>query len=91
MRYDSPMTAEELAAFIADARAQADAALAKLAAVDPAILPPELRDEYEQERAAWEEVRALTEDDALRLHLAACEHAGRDLTDDEVRGLLRRQ
>jgi hypothetical protein len=91
MRYDSLMTAEQLAAFIADARAKADAALAQLAAVDPATLPPELRDDYEQERAEWEEVRALTAHDAVTLHLAACEYAGRDLTDDEVRGLLRRQ
>ena len=41
------MTADELAAFLADVPAERDERLAMLAAVDPATLPVELRDEYD--------------------------------------------
>ena len=39
------MTADELAAFLAEVRAECDERLAMLAAVDPQTLPLELRDE----------------------------------------------
>jgi len=61
-----------------------------LAAMHPADLPLEVRDAYEQERAGWVEILALTEPDAVAHHLTRCQHADRDLTDDEVRGWLGR-
>lgn len=71
--------------------AEAGAALARLATVDPDTLPPDLRTEYEQQCAGWEYLRTLTEDEAVALQVETCEHAGRELTPDEMRGLLRRQ
>ena len=85
------MTAAELRAFVADIRAQADAALARLATVEPDELTPTLREEYDAVRAAWTALVAMTEDEALALHQAACEEAGRELSPDELRGLLGKQ
>jgi hypothetical protein len=85
------MTSEELLAFAAEVRADCDAALAKLATVDPTTLPPDLRREYEEQCQRWRDLRALTEVDALELHQAACEAAGRELTPAEARALLSRQ
>ena len=62
------MTPAELRAFVAGVRAEADAALARLATVDAQLLPPDLRAEYEQHCRGW-----------------------RELTPDELRGLLRVQ
>jgi hypothetical protein len=36
-------------------------------------------------------MRELTEEDVVALHVKACEHAGRELTADELRGLLGKQ
>ena len=58
-------------------------ALSRLDAVDPAALPPDVCDLYEQQRARSEDLRALTEDEAVMLHLAAAEHADRELTQEE--------
>lgn len=33
----------------------------------------------------------MTEDDVIELHVAVCEAAGRELTEDELRGLLGRR
>ena len=33
----------------------------------------------------------MTEDNVIELHLAACEQAGRELTADELRGLVGKQ
>jgi hypothetical protein len=74
------MTAEELRAFVADVRAEAEAALTRLATVDPEALSPQLRQEYERVRAGWEQLKVMTEDEALVLHEAACLRAGRALT-----------
>jgi hypothetical protein len=84
------MTDQEFRAFIVDARAEATAALARLATVDPDSLAPELRSECDAVRAGLKSLLAMTEADVVALHLAACEHAGRELTPDELRCLLTR-
>lgn len=85
------MTADELAAFAAQVRAEAEQRLAVLHAVDPETLPPELREEYAEQLEGWTALRGLTEDEAIELHTAACEEAGRELTPAEAQALLRRQ
>jgi hypothetical protein len=60
-------TADELGAFVAQVRAECDDALARLDTVDPAMLPPDVCDLYDQQRARWRELRALTEDNAVEL------------------------
>jgi hypothetical protein len=82
------MTADELDAFLADIRARADAALARLDTVDPDALAPDLRAEYDTVRDGWQALRALTRAELGALHLAACKVAARELTPDELRGLL---
>jgi hypothetical protein len=42
-------------------------------------------------RAGWLRLLALTADDVVDLHVAACEATGRELTEDELLGLLDRQ
>ena len=49
----SPMSPQDLADFVAQVRAECDAALAPLDAVDPAMLPLDVRTLYEQQRARW--------------------------------------
>lgn len=85
------MTAAELAAFIAEVRAEADQRLAILRSVDPETLPPDLRGEYAEALEAWSALHTLTDDEAVELHLAACEAAGRELTAAEARALIGRQ
>lgn len=85
------MTPHELGAFVADVRAEAERALERLARLDFATLPPDVRDKYEEVRVAWEQLRALTEPEAVGLHEAACLQAGRELTPGEMLGLLLRQ
>jgi hypothetical protein len=85
------VTADELSAFLAEVRADADEHLAILAAVDPFTLPPELRAEYDRAREAWEQLRAMTADDVVALYVDACLQAGRQLTPAETRALPRRQ
>jgi len=85
------MTADDLADFLTSVRAEAAARLARLDTVDTALLPHGLRAEYEQMRSRWLDLLAMTEDDVIELHLAACEHAGRELTPAEARALIRRQ
>jgi hypothetical protein len=82
------MTAEEVAAFVAEVRSKVDAALSKLDTVDVAALEPSLREHYDRVRRGWEALRRMTEDDLVALHLKACERAGRELTPDEIRALL---
>lgn len=45
----------------------------------------------EQVRAGWEQLRAMTEAEAVELHEAACLEAGRELTPDELQALALRQ
>lgn len=85
------MTATDLAALLAQVRAEATAALGRLDTVDSDELPADLRAEYAQMRRGWSDLLAMTEDDVVALHTAACEQAGRELTADELRGLLVRQ
>ncbi len=85
------MTATELSKFIAAVRAEATAAVAQLDTVDSDSLPPPVRAEYETVRAGWLRLLALTADDVVELHVAACEAAGRELTEEELRGLFGRQ
>ena len=42
-------------------------------------------------RSRWLDFLTMTEDDVVEPHLAACEHAGRELTADELRGLVGKQ
>lgn len=82
------MTADDLRAFITSVRTEVDAALAHLETVDRAALTPELRAEYDAVRKGWETLRRMADDDVVALHEAACLRAGRELTPDELRGLL---
>ena len=82
------MTADELAAFLAEVRAECDERLAMLAAVDPQTLPPELRDEYDTALRSWTALRDLTEGDAHEFHLALSEELGREMTAAELWALL---
>jgi hypothetical protein len=50
-------------AFVLEVRAEADARLAVLNAVDPETLPAERRDEYQYAHRAWSELRRMTEDE----------------------------
>jgi hypothetical protein len=85
------MTAADLMAFAAKVRAEATAALARLDTIDPDALSPELRPEYDLVRGNWLKLLAMTADDVVELHVAACAAAGRELTEEELRGLLGRQ
>ena len=85
------MTPAAFRLFISEVRAEATSRLARLATIDPDELLPELRQQYHQSVAGWRKLLAMTEDEAVELHLAACEAAGRELTDDELRGLQGRQ
>jgi len=58
---------------------------------DPETLPPDLRAEYAEALEGRTALRDLTEDEAVELHLAACEHAGRELTPAEARALVTKQ
>jgi hypothetical protein len=84
------MAAAELANFIAAVRAQTAAALTQLDTVDSKELPLSVHAEYDSVRKGWLRLLAITEDDVVELHVAACEAAGRELTEDELRGLVGR-
>ena len=85
------MTAAELLAFAAKTRAEATAALGQLDTVDVDALTPVLRSEYETVREGWLKLLAMTADDVIDLHVAACEAVGRELTPEEVQALLVKQ
>ena len=53
------LTADELRAFVLEVRAEADARLAVLNAVDPGTLPAERREEYEYAHRGWSELRGM--------------------------------
>jgi hypothetical protein len=84
------MTAAELMAFAAKIRAEATAKLAQLDTIDPDALPPTIRAEYDTVRNGWLKLLKMTADDVVDLHVAACEAAGRELTAEELKGLLGR-
>jgi len=79
------MTAAELLAVAARTRAEATAALAKLDTLDAETLPPLLRAEYESVRGGWLKLLTMTADDVVDLHVAACEAAGRQLSEERNR------
>jgi hypothetical protein len=85
------MNAEELTAFVAEVRAQVDELVARLEALDPDALPPDLRRMHADVRRQADELRTLTDAHVVALLEDACLGAGRELTPDELRGLLRRQ
>jgi hypothetical protein len=58
--------------FITAVRTEVDAALARLATVDPAALTPEPCAEYDAVCTGWKTLRRMTDDDAVALHEAAC-------------------
>lgn len=82
---------KELRAFVAEVRSEVDAALARRATVDPESLSFRSPPRVQEQRQRWEDLRALTKDEAMMLHLAASEQAGRDVTQAEARALLGRQ
>jgi uncharacterized protein (DUF885 family) len=82
------MTPDELAAFLAEVRAQVDEISARLEALDPATLPPEAQATYDDTRRQVQELRMLTETHVLALLEDACLRAGRELSAAELRGLL---
>ena len=85
------MTDAELRAFIADARAEVDAALAAMDQADADELPTPLRRQFDEERQRLLDLRASLTDEAIEAELEASMHAGRELTSAEVLALLRRQ
>ena len=83
------MTPADLFTFLAHVRAESTAALTTLDGVDPDALPADLRAEHEKQRRGWFDLLAMVADDVIELHLAACEAAGRELSAEELRGLLK--
>lgn len=77
--------------FLAAIRAEAEAGLARLDLVDRDSLPEALRSVYDESRRGWEQLRRMTDDEVVPLLEAACAHAGRPLTEEELRGLFDRQ
>jgi hypothetical protein len=82
------MTADELATFVAEVRAEVDAIVARLESVEPDTLPPEARAMYDEVRRQADELRTMSEAHVIELLEAACVEAGRELTPAELRGLL---
>lgn len=85
------MTAAALEAFVAEARAEVDAALEAMDVVDADALPPPLRRQFDEQRERLLELLASLADEASEAKLEASMHAGRELTPAEVRGLVLRQ
>jgi predicted ATPase len=83
------MTSANLFALLVHVRAESTAALAKLDGVDPDALPGDLRAEHEKQRRGRFDLLAMTEDDVIKLHLAACGAVGRELSAGALRGLLK--
>jgi len=82
------MTAEELAAFVAEVRAEIDAIVARLERVDPDTLPAPVCAIYDEVRRQADELRTMTKAHVIELLEAACIEAGRELTPAELRGLI---
>lgn len=78
------MTAEELEKFIAAVRADIDAAIVQLAAMDFETLPPGIRASYDDDLRGWVELRRMTDDEVVALVGAAFKQAGRELSLDEL-------
>ena len=85
------MTAADLIASAAKIRAEATTALARLDTIDRDTLSPQLRADYDAVRSNWLKLLAMTADDVVDLHVAACEAAGRELTEEELRELVGQQ
>jgi len=66
------MAIEELIAFVVGVRAEVEAALARLRAVDAETLPPDLREHFDKIQSGWEELRIGTEE----LYELVCRQAG---------------
>jgi hypothetical protein len=85
------MDSGELDAFLAEVRERAREMIARLDAIDRASLPPIARGVYDDTRRSAENVLTLTSERVLTLLLEACDRAGRELTHDELLGLLELQ
>jgi hypothetical protein len=85
------MTSDELAAFIAEVRAQVGAIRTRLTAVNRDELPPALRAMHDDVQRQSDELLAFTDAEAVALLEAACAQAGRELTPKELRGFFRSQ
>lgn len=84
------MTDPEFQAFVSNARIKVDAELARLDAIDWSALSAHERAILEKHRQDWIALRDSMTDEALRAELEATEHAGRDLTPDEVAAIRKR-
>ena len=85
------MTAEELRKFVAAVRIEVDTILARLADIDPETLPPPVRAIYDKTRKQAEHLDALANEQMLEFLAAAYTQAGRELSPEELRGLLLHQ
>lgn len=85
------MTAEELAAFVADMRRRIAENLAALAAVDPAALSPYEAADIAAARAELLDLLASMADEEIAAELEATVYARRDLMPAEVAAIRVRQ
>lgn len=81
------MTVDDLERFIMRTRAEAEAALRSLAAIDIDSLPAEMRPLYDDHLRGWQELYRLTDGNVVAMLEAACRNAD-SLTPEDVRGLL---
>lgn len=85
------MTAAEFRAYVDEVRQRVAANLAAIDALDAAGLSPATRADIAAERAGLLDLQASLTDEALAAEIEATEHAGRELTPEEVRAIRVRQ
>jgi hypothetical protein len=81
------VTVDDLERFIVRTRAEAEAALQSLAAIDTDALPAEMRRLYDDYLRGWQELYRLTDGTVVAMLEAACRNAD-TLSPEDVRGFL---
>lgn len=85
------MTDADLRAFVTEARAQVEAKLVEIDALDLTTLPAKIRAEMEEVRRQCSELLATLTDEAVDAEVGAAMHAGRPLMPSEAKALARKQ